>query len=144
MEQDKPEVQKILLGLQEVISKLDGLVPLANTCIEEYSTALFTDKKELINKLDDMLLMTTHEMASHVAFLKNNIEILAQYINFRNQYSCINESELEQIIENENLSINFKLEINKKLKKIKIGDVKKDWNKTFQNQSFNKICKCFK
>ncbi len=84
--------------------------------------------------------MTTHEMASHVAFLKNNIEILAQYINFRNQYSCINESELEQIIENENLSINFKLEINKKLKEIKIGDVKRNWNKTFQNQPFNKIC----
>ncbi|MDR2951095.1 MAG: hypothetical protein LBV71_18055 [Prevotella sp.] len=83
-------------------------------------------------------------MATQLAFVKEDILILIKFIKFRKGYPQLSETELEQILDTENLELKFKMEIKPKLRDHSILEIKELWNNTFNNKSFKKIINRFK
>lgn len=98
------------------------------------------------DKLDNLILAATHETASEIGFLAQDIKTLVHFIEFRQSYKSFLEDELKEIIDNPSISLSLKQDIaSKKMGgDIKatlniIQEIQRVWNSTFHNQSFQSI-----
>jgi len=139
----KQDLDTFLSKIDNIIQQLGQLTSLSDKCIHQYEGSEFEGQEQLVGKLDDLFLIATHEIASQLAFTKEDIIILIRYIDFRKRYPDVSETELKQIVDSENPDIKFKMEIKSKLKNYSIQHIKEDWNKTFDNKSFEKVIKRF-
>ncbi|MDR3057766.1 MAG: hypothetical protein LBU84_06455 [Prevotella sp.] len=141
---DQNNIAEFLSKVDNIIKSLDELSGLSDNCIKEFDGTEFDGQSQLAGKLDDLFLIASHETATQLAFIKEDILTLIKFIKFRKGYPQLSETELEQILDTENLELKFKMEIKPKLRDHSILEIKKLWNNTFNNKSFKKIISRFK
>lgn len=141
---DHNNIAEFLSKIDNIIESLDELSGLSDNCIKEFDGTEFDGQSQLAGKLDDLFLIASHETATQLAFVKEDILTLIKFIKFRKGYPQLSEAELEQIIDTENLELKFKMEIKPKLRDHSILEIKELWNNTFNNKSFKKIISRFK
>ena len=97
----------------------------------------------MLNKLDGLIHIATHEMATTIGFQRQNIVLLANYIEYLEEYKAFSESEIESIVGSETLPADVKLNLLKKIsdqdkKELldKITEMRTSWNRIFNNKSF--------
>ena len=131
--------------LERINSLTTELIKIEND-LNKLNTEFNIDGLDEIQKLNELIHQTTHEVASEIGFNRNKIFYLAKFIDFRNQYKMFSIEDLEQIIDSENLSAELKNQLfNGKSKEAKIlllkeiDTLKKTWFQEFENNSFRKI-----
>jgi hypothetical protein len=138
-------LQKLLESLLEIEIKLENLSREFSDLYKEYSGVDFLEQKELAeNFLDNLILATTHEVATEIGFYRHDILELTNFIKFRLAYKEISDDELLEIIDNDFINADFKLKLQKRITKnisIYINEIKNSWNKQFKNTSYSKIQK---
>ncbi|HPH99183.1 MAG TPA: hypothetical protein PK772_02515 [Chitinophagaceae bacterium] len=109
-----------------------------------FENLAFENAAQLLAKLEDKLHVITHEISSEIGFMRNDIEQLIKFIEFKKRHSVLSNEALTAIID-KNISVEKKNALIHELKlSIKDGihyleDVRKDWNKTFNNKDFSPI-----
>lgn len=126
--------------LENIIKELDNLsrFDITSDCYGDD----FGGQNEIAASFENLVLVATHETASNLGFMKEDIQLLANYIQFRKKYNYLTEEEFNQIIDNENTNMMLKLEIKKKLNANYLGIVKNiriEWSQAFHLLSFSKI-----
>lgn len=139
----KQDLDTFLSNIDDIIFQLGKLSSLSDKCLSEFEGQEFEEQERLQGKLDDLFLIATHEIATQLAFTKEEIINVVKYINFRKKYPDLSETELRRIIDCENQDIKFKMEIKSKLNHYTIQYIKEEWNRTFENKSFEKVTKYF-
>jgi len=142
--------QKILNDFLEKIirieKELDELDSFAYDISPLYNGDTFPEQTKLFaDKLENLLIAVTHETASEIGFLRNNIENLVKFIEFREKYQEFSDNELTEILET-NLSPEQKRNLSKRFETVKnmimrIDELKQNWNETFKNKDYSKIKK---
>ena len=142
--------QKILNDFLEKIyqieRELDKLDSFAYDISPLYNGDTFPEQAQLsADKLENLMIAITHEIASEIGFYRNDIENLAKFIDFREKYQEFSDSELIEILET-NLSMEQKLNLSKRFDTVgnmimRIDELKQNWNETFNNKYYSKIKK---
>ena len=142
--------QKILSDFLEKIFRiereLDELDSFAYEISPLYNGDTFPEQTKLsADKLENLMIAVTHETASGIGFLRNDIENLAKFIEFREKYQEFSDNELTEIIE-QNFSMEQKRNLSKRFDTVenmiaRIDELKKNWNETFENKDYSKIKK---
>lgn len=99
-----------------------------------------------IEKLNNLIHQTTHEIATEIGFNRIKILYSARFITIKDKYKNFSFEELEEIIDNQNINPSLKLKIfkdkskeDKKYILEKIKQLKKSWNIEFDNKSFKEV-----
>lgn len=126
--------------IEKIMGRLDILYSTySDEFYKQYKGNSFTEQDKLAIDLDNLILASTHETASTLAFITDDIKNLIEYIHFRKKYSSLSSDELKEIIDNENISSNFKLKIRQTDESLNIKTIQKEWNQLFFNKSYEKI-----
>ncbi len=136
-------IEIFLEKLQRIENELECLSREYSDIYKEYSGLEFAEQSILAeDKLDNLILATTHEVATEIGFCRQNINYLVKYILFRKAFKSFTENELEAIIDNQELNSKEKLYLQKRINgniTEELSNIKKSWNKSFENKSFHKI-----
>jgi hypothetical protein len=138
--------ETFLHKLTEIEEELRKLCVEYSELNEEYNGADFPEQTTLAGvKLDNLILGATDEISSHIAFTKQSIIDLIQFIDFRKKYKQFSDIELEKAIDNDNFLLDFKLYLDnldvteKKVFIDSLKDLRFEWNKLFQNRFYRKL-----
>lgn len=130
-------IENIITQLSELEASYD--FSLANQCRGN----TFPAQMELAMTMENLIHQITHEMSSTIAFLKEDIIELHQYIEFRKKYAIFSDCELLFLIDDIGGNMNIKKCINDKTGSLSWLDMRqtilKDWKSDFGNVSFEKI-----
>mgnify|MGYP000871438849 CR=1 FL=1 len=98
------------------------------------------------DKLDNLILAATHEVASIISFTGKDIKILTDFINFLKAFKEFKDNELESIIDHEIIAPTLKLNLTQRLTNgdtklflNKIQNMRQSWNQTFNNKNYKKV-----
>jgi hypothetical protein len=110
-----------------------------------YNGRLFSEQEKLAVNMENLALSLTHETATQIGFMRNDLEYLAKFIDFREKYSEFSDTELEEIMD-KNLSLTLKKDFLKRFNTaesmiIRINELQQEWNTTFGNQDYIKLKK---
>lgn len=125
---------------------LDELDSFAYEISSLYNSDTFPEQTKLsADKLENLMIAVTHETASEIGFLRNEIENLAKFIEFREKYQEFSDNELTEILE-QNLSMEQKRNFSKRFDTkenmiMRIEELNQDWNENFENKNYSKIKK---
>jgi hypothetical protein len=102
-------------------------------------------------RLDDLIETATHETASSIEFLAHEIETFANFVTFHRTHAELSQHELEEIIDNDEMTAAFKRQILNKLSANndhegfeKIKNLRTNWNNTFHNKSYKQVSEYLK
>ena len=141
MENDFDDFIKNIMKIENQLNLLYGKSEdLVENMIKKIEKLNITDKDTLINKYENFLIEMTHETGTNIGFYRNDICKLNKYINFRIKYNSFSEEIIGKMIDDKLTLIEKKelSEDNKDIIKI-IGEIKQNWNKTFENISYKKF-----
>lgn len=130
-----------LLNIENSISKLIG----ESENINKDSKAEFENQERLMVFIEEKVYDFLHQAETDIGFFRNDIELLVKYIEFRKVFAFFTHKELLVLIDNENISAAEKHQLIKDrnisgtqlLEKIK--SMQKEWNRKFDNISYEKI-----
>lgn len=123
--------------------ELENLADMSYDIGEAYNANQFSDQQNLSADMENLALAMTHGMASQLGFMREQMNMLSNYIRFREVYHQFLDAELEEIIDGE-ISMNTKIELYTRLggtqtmNKI-LASLQSDWNQTFSNVAYTKI-----
>ena len=142
--------QKILNEFLEKIYRiereLDELDHFAYEISQLYNRDIFPEQGKLsADKFENLMIAATHETASQIGFLRNDIENLAKFIEFSEKYGEFSDNELNEILD-EKLPMELKRDLSKRFDNVKnmivrIDKLRQEWNETFNNIEYSKIKK---
>ncbi len=145
------DISVFIEKLHKIASDLEHLGSEFSELSEQYDGSDFEGQQELAaNKLENLLIASTHEVASEIGFYASDIQTLADFINFRRQYKSMSNTELQEIIDNKTISLSFKLDLSQRLtnsdtkQMLKtIEEIQHQWNNAFQNQTYQSVSRNF-
>jgi len=126
--------------------ELDKLDHFAYDISRMYSGDAFPEQANLsADRLENLMIAVTHEIASEIGFYRNDIEILANFIEFRENYCEFSDDEIGKILDEE-LPFEMKRDFSKRFDDWKnmisrIAQLRQEWNETFKNMTYSKIKK---
>lgn len=134
------ELSEKLLAIEHDLEQLSRVY---SDLYKDYLGEEFPEQNQLAeDKLDNLVLAATHEMASQIGFYRQDLISLTQYIGFRKQFSVFSGEELELIIDKANLSSIEKLKLQEKTNQnsgLVIEDIERNWVALFKNKMYRKI-----
>lgn len=132
-------------NIRDIIEKLDSLNRMLPEIVDEFQGEEFDVQNKLVLLLDDKIQAITHEQASIMGFELQDMCKLIKLIEFRKKYNFLSDLELEKVIDNNDLTVEFKIGLSKKTTDGKcsvfntITAIRKDWNKIFSNTEYKKV-----
>lgn len=136
-------IDAMLDQLLKIEKELEQLSSAFSDVYKEYSGVEFPEQVMLAeDKLDNLILSATHEVATEIGFYRQNIRDLVRYILFRKEYRNFTDKDLKSIIDNQFLTVQEKLNLQTKSDNKIIDDlnqIKFKWNELFDNKSYHKI-----
>ena len=139
-------LNEFLEKIVHIETELDRLENFAYDIAQMYNKDIFPEQAQLsTDKLENLIISVTHETASEIGFLRNYIENLAGFIEFREKYREFSDNELAEILET-NVSVEQKRNLSHRFVAIKdmikrIDELKLDWNANFHNRDYSDIKK---
>lgn len=131
------QIEDVLKHLSELEGKYDF------SMADKYQGNTFPSQMELAVKMENLIHQITHEMGSTIAFLKDDIMELHQYIEFRKKYFMLSDCELLFLIDDIGMDLSIKKQVNDKAAPLSWLEFRniilKDWKSDFGNMSFEKI-----
>ena len=125
------------------LGKLDSL---AYDISQMYSGNAFPEQTKLsADILENLMLTVTHDIASEIGLYREDIEMLAKFIEFREKYCEFSDDETSKILDEE-LPIALKRNFSKRFDAEKnmiarIDRLRQEWNETFENMTYAKLKK---
>ena len=135
-------IEQLCNALLAVEKQLEHLSHEYSTLYASYTGQAFIEQQQLAeDKLDNLILAATHEAASNIGFMRQDINLLAQFIQFRTQFSQFTDQELSKIIDDSALTIGEKMQFKTKYtpNANSIAEIKSTWNALFNQQSYAKM-----
>lgn len=122
--------------------ELDSLSNYAYDISALYNKNLFVEQTNLSVEIENLAIAMTHETASQMGFMRNNLVALAHFIEFREKYDCFSDEELEEILDG-NISLELKQTIfqccnSAKNTILQINELQSAWSNYFRNASYSK------
>lgn len=139
-------LKDFLERIYRIERELDALDSFAYEISTLYNGDTFPEQAKLsADKLENLMIAITHEIASQIGFLRNDIGCIAKFIEFREKYHEFSDSELAEILE-QNLSMGQKQNLSKRFNTtenmfMRIDELKQNWNEIFSNKGYSKIKK---
>ena len=139
-------MNEFLDKIVRIETELDRLHSFAYDISQMYNKDIFPEQTHLSSdKLENLIISVTHETASEIGFLRNDIENLAGFIEFREKYREFSDNELAEILET-NVPVEQKRNFSHRFYAIKdmikrIDELKRDWNAHFHNRDYSAIKK---
>jgi len=145
------ETDKFLNKLYQLADALDGLSREFENLPQLYDGSDFEGQQELAaDKLENLLISATHEVAEVIRFIGNDIQLLTRYIEFRKKFPHFTEEELELIIDNLSIPMKFKLDLKVRLYNNDVAlmlkslqNIRKYWSDYFGDLSYQEIKSSF-
>lgn len=123
---------KIEKELNQLSSEYDSLH-------ENYMGSDFDDQNKLAVELENKVLALTHENASQIAFERQNLELLMNFIEFRKNHKNFSDHQLSEIIDNPLLKTAAKQQMTKVENWSELKLIQIEWNRLFKNRSYKKV-----
>jgi hypothetical protein len=136
------QIKQLCNELLTIENQLEQLSRQYASVYETYDGELFLEQHQLAaNQLDNLVLAATHEAASNLGFMRQNLYDLTQFITFRTQFSQFTDQEIEQILDNPSLSATEKMRLKAKCDAIipQMNKIQSTWQALFKQQSYAKI-----
>jgi hypothetical protein len=129
-----------ILRIERELDKLDDS---SYELFTLYNRQLFPEQEKLAVNIENMVTALTHETASTIGFMRNDLAYLSKFIDFREKYSNFTDAELDEILET-NISISLKKDLLNRFETAEdmlkqINELRQKWNVIFNNQSYAKI-----
>lgn len=103
----------------------------------------FADQKEIAISIENKMQIISHETASYLAFMKQDLKDILCFFEFRKRYSFHTDETLSRIVDSVDLTLSFKMNLKTLIVDKTVTefthDVRRDWNNLFSLQSYNKI-----
>lgn len=140
---DDKVLNKFLEEVDVLIKELDSLESLSYDIGQSYAGSLFEGQETLAVQMENLAIAMTHETASQMNFMRENLTQLNKLIKFRLKYRQFSESELNEIL-NDNVSMKMKLKLSSRLGSGEImlqvlNYVREDWHRYFGNIKYNDL-----
>jgi hypothetical protein len=134
-------INQLTADLSKVETELEHLSHTYADFYKNYTGELFAEQTVLAtDKLDNLILQATHEVASQIGFCRQTILDLCHFIDFRKSYHFLDESELSLIIDKADLTAPEKLILLKKCTDSgNLQSIKMQWNQLFNNKSYAQV-----
>lgn len=131
--------------IQAIIEQLDELETLSLNIGLEFRGSTFEGQDGLAVTMENLAIAMTHESASQIALMRQNLLMLKQLFQFRRKYHQFSDAELVQILDHE-ISIKLKLTLADRLSGTEImlqilNYLQADWNKLFSGLSYKLLKK---
>ena len=142
---DSERIELLIENIKSIIEKLDSLNSVLPEIIEEFEGEEFDGQNKLVSLLDDKIQSLTHEQASVMGFELQGMCELIKLIEFRRKYKFLSDQELEKVIDNNYLAVEFKMGLSKKTTDNKqsifntIAAIRKGWNENFGNIGYKDV-----
>lgn len=127
----------------EIEQELESLADMSYDIGEAYNDSAFSEQEKLSADMENLAIAMTHEVASHIGFMRVKLNMLSDYIRFRETYCQFSDAELGEIID-EDISMSFKMDLYTRLGGSQavneaVNGLKSSWNKSFDNLSYAKV-----
>lgn len=137
------KLQDLQDRLAQICVELDHLSMEAETTASFSQGAEFSGQKELSAILEILVFSATHEVATTLDFIRNDIAKTVKLIDFRRNYSILTSDDLEAVIDRSSLSDALKkqfLQLGYEIDEIVAlpGIVQDDWRRSFGNEDYAK------
>jgi hypothetical protein len=135
-------ISQLCNALLVIEAQLDQLSGQHASSYAQFAGQDFLEQQDLAaDKLDNLILAATHETASSIGFLRQNINQLTQFIKFRVQFKQFTDQELSQIIDNPALSMAEKIPLYAKCTpdRSTLMTIQTTWNGLFNQHGYAKI-----
>jgi hypothetical protein len=134
-------INQLTADLSKVETELEHLSHTYADFYKNYTGELFAEQTVLAtDKLDNLILQATHEVASQIGFCRQTIIDLCHFIDFRKTYHFLTDAELNLIIDKADLSASEKLILLKKCTDSgNLQSIKMQWNQLFNNKSYAQV-----
>jgi hypothetical protein len=134
-------LDQLFNDLLKVETELERLSRVYADFYKSYMGEAFAEQAVLASdKLDNLILATTHESASVIGFQRQAILDLCHLIEFRKSYHFFNDADLVSIIDKPNLSAPEKLILRKKCaNSVDLESIKTQWNQLFKNKNYSQV-----
>jgi hypothetical protein len=135
------QINQLAADLSKVETELEHLSHTYADFYKNYTGELFAEQSALAtDKLDNLILQATHEVASQIGFCRQTIVDLCHLIDFRKSYHFLTDAELSLIIDKADLSASEKLILLKKCTDSgNLQSIKMQWNQLFNNKSYAQV-----
>lgn len=107
-------IHDLFTQLENICQKLNQLDKQFADIYLQFEGDEFAEQNKLATVLENEILGATHETASNIGFGLMDLKKLVKFIEFRQQFSLFNDSELCHIIDNANLTAIDKMALVKK------------------------------
>lgn len=133
--------------LNQLATELEQLGRSYADLYKQYDGIEFENQQYLAaDRLDNLILNATHEMASNIGFSAADIKKLTDFIEFRKEYKEFADKDLEFIIDSENIPVKTKLELAQKLShgdvhllRKEMQNIRQLWHQKFENSTYRQI-----
>jgi len=133
--------------LNQLATELEQLGRSYADLYKQYDGIEFENQQYLAaDRLDNLILNATHEMASNIGFSAADIKKLTDFIEFRKEYKEFADKDLELIIDSENIPVKTKLELAQKLShgdvhllRKEMQNIRQLWHQKFENSTYRQI-----
>lgn len=139
--------------MKEFLEKIDMVINILNEMeknIDDLCSVYCNNKvegeSEIVAHLENTMIAMSHETATGLSFLKQNLLDTIRFIGFKNKYSQLSDSDLLRIVDSPTLTLHDKMELKAKfdsnihyLESVK--SIRNDWNDLFPLKSYEKIRK---
>lgn len=127
----------------EIEQELENLADMSYDIGEAYNDSAFSEQEKLTAEMENLAIAMTHEVASQIGFMRVKLNVLSDYIRFRETYCQFSDAELGEIID-EDISMSFKMDLYTRLGGSQavseaVHGLKSSWNKSFDNLSYVKV-----
>ena len=141
-----PNLNSFLAKLGRVETQLQELSHEYAELYQQFTGDDFAEQNTYANRLDDLVLLVTHESAATIGFTREALEKLAKLTKFRQECKRFSSSQLAQIIDNPELTAPEKLALKNQLGITDIAhlltllaEVKEVWHLAFPTQTYAQV-----
>lgn len=139
-----PKLQDLQDRLAQICAELDHLSHEAEETASSSQGAEFSGQNQLSAILEVLVFSATHEIATTLGFIREDIAMTAKLIDFRRNYSILTGDDLESIIDHSRLNDTLKkqfLQMGYDKNEIVAlpGIIQDDWRQLFGNESYARI-----
>lgn len=132
-----------LITIQKTLNLLSKEI---DDVTEIYYGNKFDDQQKIASYIENMLLALTHETASTIGFMCQDLEQAVNLFSIREKYSQLTDIDFEEIIDSEIITMSRKKELISKLdnRLATLSTIKEEWNTLFRNRSYRKVASSIK
>ncbi|MDJ0364939.1 hypothetical protein QMK33_07225 [Hymenobacter sp. H14-R3] len=141
-----PNLDSFLVKLSQLEAQLQALSHEYTELYQQFAGDAFAEQNAYASRLENLVLMATHESATGLGFAREALIILAKFTAFRQDYQHLSDWQLAQIIDNQTLTAPAKLALKSQLASQDtahllslLAEVKKAWQLKFPTKTYEQV-----